>query len=86
MFNKRTLYFKKKWIDADSEEFKIVSDSSLTAAILKKANYYELDIKKIHLNDFYFCKIVLRGNKKLFLNFVESLLDDFEKYIEDISF
>lgn len=86
MFNRRTLYFSKKWLDSDNNNFKTISDVSLTQSIIKKANYYELDIKDIYLNDLYSCKIILKGNKKLFINFVDSLLDDCGKYIEKVHF
>lgn len=86
MFNKRTLYFNKKWINVDKDKFNTISDSSLMQVIIEKANYYELSIKKIFLNDIYPCKIVLKGDKKLFLNFINSLIDEVGKYLEKISF
>ena len=50
MFNKRTLYFNKKWINVDKDRYNTISDGSLYQAIIEKANYYKLSIKKIYFS------------------------------------
>lgn len=86
MFNKRTLYFNKKWINVDKDRYNTISDGSLYQAIIEKANYYKLSIKKIYFSELYPCKIIVRGDKQLFLNFVDDLVDKIGKYIEKMNF
>ena len=84
---RRKLYFHKRILEADQVGYyRAISDASLTSDILSIAKYYDLKVKKIHLEDFWDCKVVVKGEREAFLSFVNKLIKCCENYIDSIKF
>ena len=87
MFKRRILCFHKRILEGDSPEYyRAISDAALMAEIIEIAKYYDLKIKKIKLQDFCGCKVILKGDRDSFLCFIAKLAEKCGKYINEIDF
>lgn len=82
----RNLFFHKRWVETGEDSYRIVSDASITAYVLDKANFYGLKITKIELNDYSNCNIQFLGDKQSFLCFVRDFINTYKNHLCNISF
>lgn len=86
MFNKHTLTFKKQWKMKTSTEGEVITDDCLIEAIIRLTSYYKLKLIKVSLSDTDECRIVIKGNRDLYLSFVQAMLKEFKGLLKKIWF
>ena len=86
MFNKRKIKFEKEVYHTDKNQCETIRDDAIIRSAIDIANYYNLQIIKINLSDFFTCKIVLKGDKQSFRCFVSKFLKQCGKYLKEVTF
>ena len=86
MFNKRKISFEREVHHVDKNQCETIRDDAIIRSAIDIANYYNLQIIKINLSDFFTCKIVLKGDKQNFHCFVSKFLKQCGKYLKEVTF